>query len=74
VDYEKAFASVDWRKLVNALRRMGVDWQESRLIANLYLRQKVRVRIEGGYSEPWLLGRGVRQGCPLSLLLVNIYI
>ena len=25
VDYEKAFDRVDWRKLVKALRRMGVD-------------------------------------------------
>jgi len=44
------------------------------LIANLYLGQKVRVRIEGEYSEPRLIGRGVRQGCPLSGLLFNTYI
>src|SRR6218665_1272019 len=28
VDYEKAFDRVDWKKLINALRRMGVDWRE----------------------------------------------
>ncbi|PGH37471.1 MAG: hypothetical protein CRN43_21000, partial [Candidatus Nephrothrix sp. EaCA] len=74
VDYEKAFDRVDWKKLINALRRMGVDWRERRLIGNLYLGQKVRIRIEGEYSEPGLIGRGVRQGCPLSPLLFNIYI
>ena len=36
--------------------------------------QKVRIRIEGEYSEPGQVGRGVRQGCPLSPLLFNIYI
>jgi len=25
VDYEKAFYRVDWKKLMNILRRMGVD-------------------------------------------------
>ena len=40
----KAFDRVDWKKLINALRRMGVDWRERRLIGNLYL---VRIRIEG---------------------------
>src|SRR6218665_921721 len=74
VDYEKAFDRVDWKNLINALRRMGVDWRERRLIGNLYLGQKVRIRIEGEYSEPELIGRGVRQGCPLSPLLFNIYI
>jgi len=53
---------------------MGVDWRERRLIANLYLGQKGRVRIEGEYSEPGLIGREVRQGCPHSPLLFNIYI
>src|SRR6218665_1407542 len=43
-------------------------------VTNLYLGQKVRIRIEGEYSEPWLIGRGVRLRCPLSPLLFNIYI
>src|ERR1043165_833317 len=74
VDYEKAFDRVDWKKLMRALRRMGVDWRDRRLIGSLYMGQQVRIRIEGEYSEPGKIGRGVRQGCPLSPILFNIYI
>src|SRR6218665_2224573 len=57
----------------HALRRMGIDWRDRRLIGNLYMGQHIRVRIDGEYSEPGKVGRGVRQGCPLSPLLFNIY-
>ena len=53
---------------------MGIDWRDRRLIGNLYIGQKMRIRIDGEYSEPGNVGRGVRQGCPLSPLLFNIYI
>ncbi len=72
VDYEKAFDRVDWKKLINILRRMGVDWRDRRLIGNLYMGQKIRVKIEGEFSEPGSIGRGVRQGCPLSPILFNL--
>src|ERR1043165_7607201 len=56
------------------LRRIGVDWRERRLIGNLYMGQRVKIRIDGEFSEPATIGRGVRQGCPLSPILFNIYI
>ena len=59
---------------MHALRRVGVDWRDRRLIGNLYMGQKVRIRIDGEYSEQGRVRRGVRQGCPLSPLLFNIYI
>jgi len=74
VDYEKAFDRVDWKKLMHALRKRGVDWRDRRLIGNLYMNQTVKIRIEGVCSEAGGIGRGVRQGCPLSPLLFNIYI
>ena len=58
VDYEKAFDRVDWKRLMKALRRVGVDWRDRRLIGNLYMGQKVQIRIEGEYSEQGKVGRG----------------
>jgi len=52
VDYEKASNRVNWKKLMNALRRIGVDWKDRRLMGNLYMGQKVRIRIEGECWEP----------------------
>src|ERR1700733_10017135 len=74
VDYEKAFDRVDWRKLMTILRRMEVDWRDRRLIGNLYICQRIRVKIEEELSEPGQIGRGVRQGCSLSPILFNLYI
>jgi len=73
VDFEKAFDRVDWVKLLKILKNMGVDWKDRRLIMNLYMNQKVVVKVNQESSEECDMGRGVRQGCCLSPLLFNIY-
>src|SRR5207245_8869502 len=73
VDFEKAFDRVDWIKMMEVLERVIVDWRDRRLIYQLYMRQEAIVRVADGESEPGIIGRGVRQGCPLSLLLFSIY-
>ena len=50
-----------------------MDWRDRRMIAELYMRQEAVVRVAGGVSEAGVIGRGVRQGCPLSPLLFAIY-
>src|SRR6476661_4071843 len=73
VDYEKAFDRLKWTKLMEILKKIGIDWRDRRLITNLYMRQTAVVRTEHGDSEPGEIGRGVRQGCLLSPLLLSIY-
>ena len=73
VDFEKAFDRVNWVKMMSILRNLGVDWRDRRMIAELYMNQEAVVRIEDDVSDPGIIGRGVRQGCPISPLLFSIY-
>src|SRR6476619_61686 len=43
------------------------------MISELYMNQEAVVRTAGGESHSGIIGRGVRQGCPLSPLLFSIY-
>ena len=73
VDFEKAFDRVNWEKLTEILEKIGIDWRDRRLIRNLYMAQRAQVRVGDGESRWAIIGRGVRQGCPLSPVLFNIY-
>src|SRR6476619_5049269 len=73
VDFEKAFDRVNWEKMMKVLQSIGVDWRDRRMISELYMHQEAVVRIAGGESDLGIIGRGVRQGCPLSPLLFSIY-
>src|SRR6266516_7746890 len=55
------------------LKSLHVDWRDRRLLQDLYMRQEAVVRVAGEDSDPGIIGRGVRQGCPISPLLFSIY-
>jgi hypothetical protein len=50
-----------------------VDWKDWRFIKQLYIGQRVAVRIEEEETEETSIGRGVRQGWSMSQILFNIY-
>jgi len=39
IDCQKAFDRVNWTKLMQILKKTGIDWRERRLISNLYMVQ-----------------------------------
>ena len=69
VDFEKAFDRVNREKMLEILKDLQIDWRDRRLLKDLYMRQEAVLRVAGGDSEPGIIGRGVRQGCPISPLL-----
>ena len=73
IDFEKAFDRVNWPKMMTVLKEISVDRRDRRLIADLYMKQEMVVRVDGSNSEPGVVGRGVRQGCLMSPVLFSMY-
>jgi hypothetical protein len=55
------------------LKGIGIDWRERRLISKLYMEQSVKIRLDRGETRSVKIGRGVRQGCCLSPIVLNLY-
>ena len=51
VDLEKSFERMDWKKVMGILKKIGVNWKERRLLSNLYMKQRIKVRIGEEMSE-----------------------
>ena len=73
IDYAKAFDCVDYNKLWNILKEMGIPDHLTCLLRNLYAGQEATVRTGHGATNWFQIGKGVRQGCILSPCLFNLY-
>ena len=72
IDYAKAFACVDHKKLWKILQEMGIPDHLTCLLQNRYAGQEARVR--SGHGTTWFqIRKGVCQGCILSPCLFNLY-
>ena len=75
VDLKKAFDSVPHNLLFNKLRHMGLAGNMLSLIENIYDKTNCAVKGDGNKITQFFdFTKGVRQGCPLSPLLFNLYI
>ena len=72
IDYAKAFDCVDQNKLWKILK-MGIPDHLTCLLRNLYASQEATVRTGHGTTDLSQIGKGVCQGCILSLCLFNLY-
>ena len=73
IDYAKAFDCVDHHKLWKILQEMGILDHLTCLLRNLYAGQEATVRTGHGTADWFQIGKGVCQGCILSLCLFNLY-
>ena len=75
IDFKTAFDTVPHEALFARLRRVGVHGPVYDFIVALYRGSTMRVRLpDGSLSDTINLGRGVRQGCPLSPTLFDLFI
>ena len=72
-DIEKAYPRVCRSALWDLLSRWGCDSALLRVIQMLHGGTSYKVRIHGGLSQEFVLERGLREGCPSSPVLFNIY-
>ena len=64
---------MDHNKLRTVLKEMGIPDHRICLLRNLYAGQETTVRTGHGTTDWFKIGKGVRQGCILSLCLFNLY-
>ena len=72
-DYAKAFDCVDHNKLSKILKEMGIPNHLICLLRNLHAGQEATVRTGHGKTDWLKIGKGIHQGCILSLCLFNLY-
>ena len=65
---------VHHNKLWKILEEMGIPDHLTGLLRNLYAGQEATVRTGNGTTDWFQIGKGVHQGCILSLCLFNLYI
>ena len=73
IEYAKAFDCAGHNKLWKILKEMGIPDNLICLLRNLYAGQEATVRTGLGTTDWFKIGKGVRQGCILSLCLFNLY-
>lgn len=74
IDYEKAFDNLDREKLFQILESKNIPDKLLQAIVDIYSRNKIMIKLATYNSEQEYINKGVRQGCPLSPTLFNIYI
>ena len=74
IGYTKAVDCVNYNKLWNILKEMGILNHLTYLLRNVCAGQEETVRIGRGTTDWLQTGKGVHQGCILSPCLFNLYV
>ena len=73
IDFAKAFDSVWHKGLFHKLQKNGINGNFLELLQNIYENTECAVKIGSQHTNFFKCLKGVRQGCPLSPTLFNIF-
>ena len=71
-DYRKAFDMLDHSIIWKSLKNLNVKSETIKWIQVMYSNITSQIQVNGALSKEILIMRGIRQGCPLSMLLFII--
>ena len=73
LDLRKAYPRVNKPALWRLLKRYGLGGNFLRVLQDLHESTTYKVRGKAGDSDTWVPARGLREGCPSSPVLFNIF-
>ena len=74
IDFKKAYDTVDRNILIKRLKQIGINGIFLRNILAMYTKTNYCIKLKNGYTRPINSNLGLKQGCPLSPMLFNLYI
>ena len=74
IDFKKAYDTIDRDTLFQRLKTLGINGLFFQNIVAMYENTKYLIKVKNGYLDPITSNLGLRQGCPLSPMLFNLYI
>ncbi|GJZ90071.1 reverse transcriptase domain, reverse transcriptase zinc-binding domain protein [Tanacetum coccineum] len=69
VDFEKAYDSINWRFLIDIMKKMGFGDKWCKWVDSCLRSASMSILVNGSPSDEFGLERGIRQGDPLSPFL-----
>ena len=73
LDWEKAFDRVNWAFLLRVMKRIGFPEFIINWVITMHTNIQSVCMINGNITKPFDIKRGVRQGCPLSMIFYVIF-
>lgn len=74
IDLKAAFDKLDREVLWRAMEDLGLNVNTIRSVKEVYQETRCKIKIGDRLSNSFWVDKGLRQGCPLSPTLFNIYI
>ena len=72
IDAEEAFDKIQHQFMMKSLQKMGIEGTYLNIVKAIYDKPTANIILNGEKLKALPLRSGIRQGCPLSLLLFNI--